>query len=519
MAQSPRHDSSTSTPAPKSAGRPSPAGDPSQARLQVFRSRRVLAARSPAEHPVPHPAAIHVESGKITTVSEWDKIPAAAELIDFGNLVLMPGLVDTHVHINEADGEGPPAGIGTGNPANRRDWEGFRTASQAAASGGVTTLVDMPLNCQPETLTVAALEAKRHAARGQSLVDWMSWGGVVGNQDAPGNLTEIAPLIAAGVPGFKCFLIHSGINGFAWVDEARLRQTFAALSGTGLPLLCHAELAGPIDRATSALQAALPDWRIYDTYLASRPDDAELEAIALLLKLAAHYDVHVHIVHLASADALPMLREARATGLKVSVETVCHYLHFAAEEVPDGATQFKCAPPIRSTANREALWRGLIEGDIDLVATDHSPCSPALKQPGRFDQAWGGIASLGLALPVLWTGLEQRLPHDHGNLDRCSRWLSSAPASLASLSRQKGSFSPGRDADIAVFDPEQEWTVTSADLYFRHPISPYLGSRLTGRVVETWLRGERIFSLGGDSGRSATGSASGRELQPGRRSA
>ena len=444
--------------------------------LHAFRSTRVVTPDGV------RPATVVVQYDRILSIRPWDHCPTGVAIHDFGSHVILPGLVDTHVHINDPG----------------RDWEGFPTATQAAASGGVTTLVDMPLNCIPETISAAALETKRSTAANNSFVDWMAWGGIVGNPASPGNTSEIPSLTAAGVPGFKCFLIHSGIEGFAWTDEPQLRKALAALSNSNLPLLVHAELADPIDRATSNLQTA--DWRRYKTYLASRPDAAELEAIHLLIRLAAEYNVHIHIVHLATAQALDAIRKARASGIRITVETCPQYLHFSSDEIPDSATQFKCAPPIRSAANREALWQALREGLIDFVATDHSPCPPALKQlePGRpeaarFDTAWGGIASLGLALPILWTGLTTRFDSDDSQFIQLARWLSTEPARLASLTGRKGAIAPGHDADFAVFDPGQLWTVTESDLHFRHKISPYLGAQLHGRVLETWLRGRRIF--------------------------
>jgi allantoinase len=454
----------------------------------AFRSTRVVTPEGLRA------ATVLVKTGRIVEVAAWENVPATASLRDYGDYVLMPGLVDTHVHINEP---------------GRTEWEGFKTATQAAASGGVTTLVDMPLNCIPETTSTAALKTKRVAAAGQAWVDWMSWGGVVGNGGpdsngaAAGNDSEITGLIEAGVPGFKCFLVDAGVDGFAWTDEAQLRKALAILRGSGLPLLAHAELAGPVERATAAIEtinsAAGPaDWRSYATYLASRPDEAELEAIELLIGLAVIFNTPLHIVHLATAKALPALKKARAAGLRISVETCPHYLWFAADEIPDGATEYKCAPPIRDAANREALWQALREGAIDMVATDHSPCVPELKHrdSGRFDAAWGGIASLGLALPTVWTGLQQR----GGGLELLTTWLSAEPARLAGLIGQKGALAAGCDADILVFEPDIAWTVSEEDLRFRHKLSPYLGARLRGRVLETYLRGECIFWRSGKQG-------------------
>ncbi|MGB6691250.1 MAG: allantoinase AllB [Terracidiphilus sp.] len=446
---------------------------------QAFRSTRVLTPEGLA------PATIVVERDRIAQMRGWVDVPSGAELRDFGDFVLLPGLVDTHVHINEP---------------GRTEWEGFATATRAAAAGGVTTLVDMPLNCVPETTDIDALNAKRAAAESQAWVDWAAWGGVV-----RGNSDSLLPLAGAGVPGFKCFLIHSGIDGFAWVGEAELRLALEPLRGSGLPLLAHAEVAAPVNAATDALNREGADWRKYSTYLESRPDEAETTAIALLIRLAEEFNHPIHIVHLSSAKALPLIAEARDRGLPITVETCTQYLWFAAEEIADGATEFKCAPPIRGVANREALWGALVEGLIDMVTTDHSPCPPAMKRrdEGRWDLAWGGVSSLGLALPVLWTAMSRRGVH----MDCLADWMAAAPAELAGLAGRKGILARGADADIVVFDPDVPWTVAPDDLRFRHKLSPYLGAELRGRVLETWLRGERVFSQN-----ELVGTPRGREL-------
>jgi len=432
-------------------------------------------------------AALVVEGGVVRAVCSREELAglgvAAADVHDFADLAILPGLVDTHVHINEP---------------GRTEWEGFYTATRAAAAGGYTTLIDMPLNCLPETTTVAALEAKRAAAKGQTFVDWMSWGGAVAD-----NQPHILPLARAGVPGYKCFLIYPGCDGFTMIDQQQLEASLPAIAESGLPLLVHAELAGPIDAAMAALKEA--DWRIYATYLASRPDEAELQAIRLMIRLCREYKFRLHIVHLATAQALGELQAARAEGLPITVESCPHYLHFFAERIEDGATLFKCAPPIRSKANRELLWQGLREGIIDMIVTDHSPCPPEMKraEEGRFDLAWGGIASLSVALPVIWS--EARL-RGFG-LDDLTRWMSSAPAALAGIGDQAGALAAGRDANFVVFDPDATFIVEADKLHYRHAVSPYLGETLHGVVHATYLRGEAVF----DSG-NVIGPPQGREL-------
>ena len=420
-------------------------------------------------------AAVLVEDGsegRIRAICDVRDIPADASVADFGRSAILPGLVDSHVHINEP---------------GRTDWEGFATATRAAAAGGYTTLVDMPLNCLPETTTFEALEAKRKAAAGQCLVDWAAWGGAVANNQA-----DLLPLARAGVCGFKCFLIYPGCDGFTMIDREELERALPAIAESSLPLLVHAELAGPIDEAITGLAEA--DWSSYATYLASRSDEAELQAIRMMIELCRRYKFRLHIVHLSTARALPEIRAAREEGLPLTIETCPHYLYFAAEEIPDGATLFKCAPPIRSAANREELWQALRDGLIDLIATDHSPCPPEMKRPdaGRFDLAWGGIAGLSVALPVVWTEASK-----HGfRLEHVIRWMSAEPARLASLSGRAGSLEPGRDANFVVFDPDTEFEVSADALRFRHPISPYVGERLRGAVQATYLRGKPVYQSG-----------------------
>ena len=418
------------------------------------------------------PGAILVEGEHIQNVVGPSEVPMDAETRDFGEAAILPGLVDSHVHINEP---------------GRTEWEGFATATRAAAAGGYTLLVDMPLNCLPATTNVAALEAKRTAARDQCWVDWAAWGGVVSD-----NQNDLETLAAAGVLGFKCFLIHPGIDGFTMVTEKQLRAALPHLVRTGLPLLVHAELPGPIDTATEKLLDA--DWHRYSTYLQSRPDEAELSAIRLMLSLCREYRFHLHIVHLATEKALLELSKARAEGLTVTVETCPHYLHLAAEDIADGATLCKCAPPIRNRENRDRLWQGLKEGTIDLVATDHSPCPQSMKalEEGNFKTAWGGIASLSVALPLMWTEASSR----GFSLTDIARWMAAGPARLAALNKSKGRITPGYDADFVVFDPEVEFLVTEDRLHYRHTVSAYRGEKFRGVVKATYLRGKCVFADG-----------------------
>jgi allantoinase len=440
----------------------------------VVRSRRVVTPTGIA------PAAIHVEDGKIARIAAWDDVPAGAALDDFADLAILPGIVDTHVHLNEP---------------GRTEWEGFATATRAAAIGGITTLVDMPLNSIPPTTTREAFAAKRAAAAGQCAVDVGFWGGVV-----PGNAAELAGLVTDGVRGFKCFLVDSGVEEFGWVGERELAVAMPILAGLGVPLLVHAEVAGPIALAEAQLASADP--RKYATYLASRPPGAEEQAIALVTGLCRTTHARTHIVHHSAASAIPLLREARAQGLPLTAETCPHYLHFVAERIPDGATPFKCAPPIRDAANREALWKALAEGVLDLVASDHSPCSPALKaiEVGNFVSAWGGVSGLQLAPMVVWTEASAR-GHTLADL---ARWMCAGPARLAGLTGKKGALVAGADADLMVFDDVAQTVVTPEGVHHRHKVTPYAGETLRGAVHATYLRGTKIAesgrALGGELG-------------------
>ncbi|MES2638457.1 MAG: allantoinase AllB [Myxococcota bacterium] len=411
------------------------------------------------------PAAVVLDGELITAVLPEpppDLPPdATVETLD-EDLVLLPALVDTHVHVNEP---------------GRTEWEGFETATRAAAAGGVTTLVDMPLNSDPVTTSLAALETKIAASTGKLHVDVGLWGGVV-----PGNTHELAPMVAAGVFGFKCFTCPSGIDDFPHVTEADMRAAMVALAPLGVPLLVHAELEL---EGTNPYADASP--REYIRYLHGRPRAWEDAAIEMTIRLVRQTGCRAHIVHLSSASALPMIKAAKAEGLPISVETCPHYLCLAAEDVPDGDTSFKCAPPIREAANQEILWQGLREGVIDFVISDHSPCLPALKLPdeGDFLHAWGGIASLQLGLPNVWTAARRR----GFALTDVIRWMSGGPAAFLGMERR---IVTGARADLVAFAPEADVTVSAAAILHRHTLTPYLGTVVSGEVRGTWMRGERV---------------------------
>ncbi len=417
------------------------------------------------------PRIILVRDGRIEAIESASTPVHDRPLRDFGAHVVMPGLVDTHVHLNQP---------------GRTEWEGFETATRAAARGGITTLVDMPLNSIPPTTRVAAFEQKLDSARGRVFVDLGFWGGVV-----PGNAGDLVPLLERGVLGFKCFMIDSGVPEFQHSGEADIREALLVLKDTGAPLLAHAELEPPI--ALAALKLKGKDFRRYATFLASRPPEAEDQAVRLLAELAAATGARVHVVHQASAGSLGIFEAAKNDGHRLSGETCPHYLHFAAEQIPDGATQYKCVPPIRESSHRDALWSALLTGVLDCVVSDHSPCTPSLKQPelGDFGQAWGGISSVQLTLPVTWSGLRAR----GLGMERLPQWMSEHPARLAGLT-QKGAIAVGKDADFVVWDPEAEVQICGADLSHRHAITPYEGERLLGKVFATYVRGRAVFEDG-----------------------
>ncbi|QWF82917.1 allantoinase AllB [Amycolatopsis sp. CA-230715] len=424
----------------------------------VLRARRAVTGAGEG------PVAVGVDGGKIVAVEPYDAdLPGRREVALGDDAVLLPGLVDTHVHVNDP---------------GRTEWEGFETATAAAAAGGVTTIVDMPLNSLPPTVDVASLEVKRKTAEGRVHVDVGFWGGAV-----PGNAGELAALHEAGVFGFKCFLLHSGVDEFPPLDPAGFGESMGVLSGLGALMIVHAEDAGTIDGAPHAHGAA------YRDFLDSRPRAAENTAIAQVIAVARETGARAHILHLSSSDAIELVDGAKRDGLPISAETCPHYLTFTAEEIGDGATQFKCCPPIREAANRERLWRALGAGTIDCVVSDHSPCTPELKRfdTGDFGVAWGGIASLQLGLPAVWTQARQR----GYALTDVVRWMAEAPADQVGL-RHKGRIEAGRDADFCVFAPDEAFVVDKAKLRHRNPVSAYHGRPLAGVVRQTWLRGKEI---------------------------
>ncbi|MGI8783681.1 MAG: allantoinase AllB [Acidobacteriota bacterium] len=442
--------------------------NPNRQSLLLIRSRRVVLPDGVAA------ASVRILNGVIESIGPYEEVPEGCRLMDAGSDVVMPGLVDTHVHINEP---------------GRSDWEGFETATRAAAAGGVTTLVDMPLNTIPPTTTVGNLNAKRAAAKRQCYVDVGFWGGVV-----PGNIADLGGLHEAGVFGFKCFLAPSGVDEFPNVAAADLRETLVEIARLQAVLLVHAELPEPLEEASAKLAGLdAQERRIYVHYLHSRPCQAEDEAIRLLLRLSAETGARLHIVHLSSTNTLEELRQARQQGVAVSIETCPHYLTLAAETIEHGATQFKCAPPVREAEHSDRLWEALREGVIDLIASDHSPAPPRLKRldSGDFFAAWGGISSLQLALPVVWTAAESR----GFRFEHVARWMSLGPSRLAGLSR-KGALAAGCDADLVVWDPQAEFRVDPETLFQRHKLTPYAGRRLKGIVRQTFLRGEKIYDQG-----------------------
>lgn len=411
-------------------------------------------------------AVIIVKNGLITDILPdlpADNIP----VVSLGDNVIMPGIIDPHVHINEP---------------GRTDWEGFDTATKAALAGGITMLVDMPLNSSPVTTTANAFDEKLAAAKEKLHTNCGFWGGIV-----PGNENEIEPLIKKGVLGFKAFLAHSGIDDFPNVYEPDLRKAMPIIAKHNLPLLVHCEWQ-------DSDQFSTKDPRSYTNYLSSRPARWEFIAIELMIQLCRKYNCRTHIVHLSAADSIEQISEAKHEGIPLTVETAQHYLYFAAEQIKDGQTQFKCAPPIRDSDNNEELWRSLKNGIIDFVATDHSPAPPDMKElnSGDFMKAWGGISSIQFALPALWTAARK---HDC-SLNDIAKWLCEKPAALAGQQDHKGKIAIGYDADFVVWNPDKKFTVTEEIIHHKHKITPYLNEELYGVVEQTWLSGQKLFDDG-----------------------
>jgi allantoinase len=414
----------------------------------VIRSRRTVLPDGE------RPAAVAVRDGRIAAVGAYAAALAADEDVELGDVALLPGLVDSHVHVNEP---------------GRTEWEGFATATRAAAAGGVTTIVDMPLNSLPPTVTADALAVKRSAAEGRCAVDVGFWGGAV-----PANLAELRALHEAGVYGFKCFVSPSGVEEFPSLDEPGIRAAMTEIAAFGGLLIVHAEDPEHLSE---------PAGPGYAEFLASRPGGSEHAAVARVARLAAETGCRTHIVHLSDAGSLPLLAGWRDRGARISAETCPHYLALTDGDVPEGGTEFKCCPPIRDAGNRDRLWQGLADGLIGCVVSDHSPCVPELKK-GGFDVAWGGISSLELTLPVVWSAARAR---GHG-LGDVVRWMAAGPAELTGLTA-KGRIAAGADADLVAFAADRSFVVDPGALRQRHPVTPYAGRELTGVVETVWLRG------------------------------
>jgi allantoinase len=439
----------------------------------VIAARRVVSGSGEAA------LRVGVRDGVVEALAPYDAPLVGEELVELADdEVLMPGVVDSHVHVNDP---------------GRTEWEGFATATKAAAAGGVTTIVDMPLNSIPPTVDPDALAVKRETADGRCFVDVGFWGGAV-----PGSLPSLRPLHEAGVLGFKCFLLHSGVDEFPPLDDRELEAVMREVASFDGLLLVHAEDANTVGSAPPC------SGRRYADFLASRPRAAEDRAVSRVVGLARTTGCRVHVLHVSSSDVLPALAAARAEGVPVTAETCPHYLTFAAEEVPDGATEYKCCPPIREAENRERLWAGLRDGILDLVVSDHSPATVDLKclDTGDFGAAWGGVASLQLALPAVWTGARRR----GFTLSDVVRWMCEGPADQTGL-RAKGRLRVGADADLCVLAPDEEVAVDARRLHHRNPVTPYDGRRLTGAVRATWLRGVRVDLDGTPRGRLLTGVA------------
>jgi len=415
------------------------------------------------------PATILMENGKIAAVTSTTKIPQDAQVENVGDLLVIPGLVDSHVHINEP---------------GRTEWEGFATATQAAAAGGITTVVDMPLNCLPVTTTISALETKLAELSGKLWVDAAFHGGVV-----PEHLDQLEPMMKAGIKTFKAFMIDSGIPEFSWSNEATLEKAMSILAKGGGTLLVHAE----VDLPTAPSSGDGSD-QSFATFLASRPAKMEDDAIAMIIRLSEKTGCRTHIVHLSSASAVSMLVQARARGVRVTAETCPHYLTMSSENIPNGDGRYKCMPPIREHDNRMKLWQALQSRQIEMVVSDHSPCTPALKKLDvhNLRDAWGGISSLQFGLSLIWSEIRRR----GMSMADLVRWMCEAPAELVGLEGRKGRIQKGYDADLVVFDPDATTTIAKDKIYHRHKETPYEGWQVHGKVKQTWLRGMKIYNDG-----------------------
>lgn len=419
------------------------------------------------------PATLLIKDGIITAIESWDYRSDSMvddSIVDYGDLCILPGLVDTHVHINEP---------------GRTDWEGFDTATHAAAAGGITTLVDMPLNCDPVTTTIAALGEKLAVLDNKLVIDTAFWGGATSD-----NLDDLDELLDAGILGVKSFTIDSGLAEFTQVDEAQLTASMRKVAKAGLVHLIHAEIDNG-EQSDAAIGTQ------YQSYLKSRPDSFECDAIAMIIRVMETLkreglDPKVHIVHLSAARALPMISKAKATGLSLTVETCPHYLVLEAETIPDGKTAFKCCPPIREKTNNDQLWAALLDGTIDCVVSDHSPCTPNLKHldTGDLEAAWGGISGLQFGLPLMWTAAKNR----EFPLEKLVSLMTEAPAKTSGLTH--GVITTGSEANFCIFDPECEWVITEDIIHHKHKVTPYKGKEVLGRVLATWLRGHCIYDDG-----------------------
>jgi allantoinase len=430
----------------------------------ALHSSRVLTEQGLGEY------TVFVKEGLISKVLPGKVLEEGLTLHELGNLVLMPGLIDSHVHINEP---------------GRTDWEGFDTMTKAALAGGITTLIDMPLNASPVTTTAENLHIKIQSSEGKRHCHLGFWGGLV-----PDNLHQLDELIHAGVLGIKAFMTHSGIDDFPNVSAEELRKGMAILAKYQIPLLAHAEL----DEPHAGLEFFKENPTSFMAFLKSRPKEWEDKAVDILIALCAEFKSPVHIVHLSSANRLPEIKAAREQGLPLTVETCPHYLFFCAEEVPDRNTLYKCTPPIREAQNNELLWKALKDGTLDFVVTDHSPAPPELKKTasGNLLEAWGGIASIQFSLPVMWTIARKR----KFTLEQLSAWMSTHVAQFIGYGNSKGKIQAGYDADLVVWDPEEEFTVEASQILYRHQITPYLGQDLNGRIKQTYLKGKKVYDQG-----------------------